>query len=256
MIHRRTGTALTGLCALAFVAVLAGAAPVHGQSNSSVFPDPNAGGGVTVRPASSSVFPDPNVGASSGNGGGSVFPDPSASSAGRGGSVFPDPNAGRSSGPAASPFPSPGGGGFAQPQAGPSEAQQACVQQFNALREARDERGKEIQAVMKRKTKPGPDVACKLFRGFSAAEAKMLSFLKSESKRCGIPPDLSQQLAKGHAQTTKTTEQICTAAAQPRAPAGPRLSDVLGAPSLPTATNERPAGGSTFDTINGNVLAR
>ena len=56
--------------------------------------------------------------------------------------------------------------------------------------------------------------------------------------------------------TLKTTNQVCTAAAQPRGPAGPTMSDVLGSPSLPTAEAERPKGGSTFDTISGNALAR
>ena len=46
------------------------------------------------------------------------------------------------------------------------------------------------------------------------------------------------------------------AAAQPRGPAGPSLSDVLGSSaSLPEATPTK-KGGSTFDTLNGNVLTR
>jgi len=220
------------------------------SSGDSVFPDP---GGITVRPASQSPFPDPNGGASSSTSSSSVFPDPNSGQA-----------APQSAAPA-SPFPTPGGGGFGPPPSaggfggapaggGGQQAQQACAKEFEALRIARDNRGKAIQRAMK--SKPGPDVACKLFRNFSAAEAKMLQFLKTQSSRCGIPPEIAKQMAKGHAQTNRTTNQICTAAAQPRAPAGPRLSDVLGSPSLPDATTQAPSGGSTFDTINGNVLSR
>lgn len=251
--YRQSGSLYTLCAGMALglgMAICAGLGDARAQSSdSSVFPNPS---GVTVRPASSSPFPDPNAATKSGNSASSVFPDPGKSTGGA---------------PAATPFPNPGGaaggfgappaspGGFGQPQGGPSQqVQQACAQQFNAMREERDNRGKAIQAAMKKK--PGPDVACKLFRSFSAAEAKMLTFLKTQSSRCGIPPDLAKQLGKGHAQTEKTTNQICTAAAQPRGPAGPTMSDVLGGPVLPEATTERRSGGSTFDTINGNVLAR
>ena len=43
---------------------------------------------------------------------------------------------------------------------------------------------------------------------------------------------------------------------QQRGPAGPSLSEVLGsATAVPEATTAK-KGGSTFDTLNGNVLAR
>jgi len=53
--------------------------------------------------------------------------------------------------------------------------------------------------------------------------------------------------------------QVCTAAqqVQQRGPAGPSLSDVLGSSAaLPEATAAKKSGGSTFDTLNGNVLTR
>jgi hypothetical protein len=44
--------------------------------------------------------------------------------------------------------------------------------------------------------------------------------------------------------------------AQQRGPAGPSLSDVLGSSAaMPEATVTK-KGGSTFDTLNGNVLTR
>jgi hypothetical protein len=52
-------------------------------------------------------------------------------------------------------------------------------------------------------------------------------------------------------------KKVCgMAQAQQRGPAGPSLSEVLGSSAaLPEATATK-KGGSTFDTLNGNVLAR
>ena len=53
-------------------------------------------------------------------------------------------------------------------------------------------------------------------------------------------------------------KKVCAVAqqAQQRGPAGPSLSEVLGSSAaLPEATPEK-KGGSTFDTLNGNVLTR
>jgi hypothetical protein len=41
----------------------------------------------------------------------------------------------------------------------------------------------------------------------------------------------------------------------PRGPAGPSLSEVVGSGTAPEA-NTGKKGGSTFDTLNGNVLTR
>ena len=51
--------------------------------------------------------------------------------------------------------------------------------------------------------------------------------------------------------------QVCNVAqqAQARGPAGPSLSEVLGSAALPEAQAVK-KGGSTFDTLNGNVLQR
>jgi len=65
-------------------------------------------------------------------------------------------------------------------------------------------------------------------------------------------------LRAGHKNTEKMQKQVCAVAqqVQQRAPAGPSLSDVLGSSaSIPEATGTK-KGGSTFDTLNGNVLTR
>ena len=58
--------------------------------------------------------------------------------------------------------------------------------------------------------------------------------------------------------TSKMQAQVCNVAQQQqqRGPAGPSLSEVLGSSAaLPEATATK-KGGSTFDTLNGNVLSR
>jgi len=51
--------------------------------------------------------------------------------------------------------------------------------------------------------------------------------------------------------------KVCNVAQQmqQQRPAGPSLSEVLGSGAAPEA-NAGKKGGSTFDTLNGNVLAR
>jgi hypothetical protein len=156
-------------------------------------------------------------------------------------------------------FPAGGGaplsGGFsaAPPQGGPPAD---CMQQFTPLREDTEKRGKEIKAASDHHATP--DVACKLIGGFSQSELKMIKYVEKNSARCGIPPQVSDQLKNGHKNTEVMLQKVCDAAkqSQQRGPAGPTLSDVLGSSAaLPEATT-RKKGGSTFDTLSGNVLTR
>ena len=98
-------------------------------------------------------------------------------------------------------------------------------------------------------------------RGLSTAETKMIKYVEVNAQKCGIPEQAHKQLNENHAHTTKLTTQVCNVAAQQaqaqqRGPAGPSLSDVLGSPALPEARPSKRGGGSTFDTLSGNVLAR
>ena len=71
-------------------------------------------------------------------------------------------------------------------------------------------------------------------------------------------PQIADQLRTGHKNTEKMRKQVCEVAAQvqARGPAGPSLSEVLGSSAaLPEAQTVK-KGGSTFDTLNGNVLTR
>lgn len=149
-------------------------------------------------------------------------------------------------------------GGMA-PMGGPPQAggsADACMKGFVPLREEAEKRGKMIKAASDRKAPP--DEACKLIKNFGQAELKMIKYVETNSAKCGIPPQIADQLKTGHKNTEKMQTQVCNVAQQAatRGPAGPSLSEVLGSSSaLPEAQPVR-KGGSTFDTLNGNVLTR
>jgi hypothetical protein len=198
--------------------------------------------------------------------------------------AFPAPLPGQAAAPAASPFPpvngapatataapaSPnafstgaapvgGAGGFGSgpppPQA--SGAPDACMKNFMPLRQETEKRGKLLEAAGKRKAHP--DEICKLLTSYSQAEVKMMKFIEGNAAKCGIPPQIGDQLKTSHKSTDAMQQKVCNfaqQAAQQQKAATPSLSDVLGSSAaLPEATPQR-KGGSTFDTLNGNVLTR
>jgi len=145
---------------------------------------------------------------------------------------------------------------FAAPptQGGPPDS---CMKDFMPLRQEAEKRGQALKAASDKRL--GADVACKLMGSFIQAEVKMIKYVETNSARCGIPPQISEQLRKGHKGSEAMQEKICNAATQAKsqAPAGPSLSDVLGsATALPEATVAKKSGGSTFDTLSGNALTR
>ena len=156
----------------------------------------------------------------------------------------------------AAPIGGTGGAFSAAPptQGGPGED---CMKAFMPLREEAEKRGKLIQAAGARHAPP--DEACKLIRNFSQSETKMIKFIEAHAAKCGIPPNVGAQMKDGHKNTEAMATKVCNVAQQmqnqPRGPAGPSLSEVVGSGSTPEA-NAGKKGGSTFDTLNGNVLTR
>jgi hypothetical protein len=149
------------------------------------------------------------------------------------------------------------GAGFERPTA-PSQGAPPddCMKKFIPLREEAEKRGKLIKAASERKAPP--DEACKLIASFGQAENNMIKFIQTNSARCGIPPEVSEQMKTGHKNTEGMQKKVCGVAQQmqQKGPAGPSLSEVLGSSAaLPEVTTAK-KGGSTFDTLNGNVLAR
>ncbi|MBW7962828.1 hypothetical protein [Bradyrhizobium sp. BR 10261] len=139
-------------------------------------------------------------------------------------------------------------------QAGPGED---CMKAFIPLREDAEKRGKMIKAASDRHAPP--DEACKLIRGFGQAELKMIKYVEAHAAKCGIPPTVAAQMKEGHKNTESMQTKVCNVAQQmangQRGPAGPSLSEVVGSGAAPEA-NASKKGGSTFDTLNGNVLTR
>ena len=150
------------------------------------------------------------------------------------------------------------GSAFERAPAPPSQAGSSdeCMKGFVPLREEAEKRGKLIKAASDRHAPP--DEACKLIGNFGQSEIKMIKYVESHAAKCGIPQQIADQLKNGHKNTEGMQKKVCQIAQQQKqkGPAGPSLSDVLGSSAaLPEATATK-KGGSTFDTLNGNVLAR
>jgi hypothetical protein len=151
-------------------------------------------------------------------------------------------------------------GGFSQPPAGmgpggpgggqPSEAQKICLT-FPAIREDVEKGAATIRAAGERKA--AREEVCPLFKVFAAKEAKLVSFLATNQKLCGVPPNIITQVKQNHAKTIQIRNNVCSSA--PAAAAGPTLSDALGGPIIADDTSVK-TGRGTFDTLTGNALQR
>jgi len=114
-----------------------------------------------------------------------------------------------------------------------------CMKEFLPLRQEAETRGKLIKAASDRNA--APDEACKLIGNFSQSELKMIKYVEGHSEKCGIPPQITDQLKSGHKNTEAMQQKVCGVAQQmqKQGPAGSRLSEALG--SAP-ATALGPAG--------------
>jgi hypothetical protein len=128
------------------------------------------------------------------------------------------------------------------------------MQQFAPMRDEVQRRAKLVQDAGKHHATP--QEACKLISEFSQAEQRFLNFVATKQTACGIPAEIPKQMKVAHGHTEQMLKQVCHMANAPQASAGPSLSDVIGSPSLPEDAPTKRKGGSTFDTINGNVLTR
>jgi hypothetical protein len=215
------------------LSVSTGAAVAQGA-----FPAPLPGQAAAAPPANDPAFPPVNGTHPTASVGAPASPFPNAGAApvmGGAGGFGPPPGA-----------PRPGAGG----------APEACLKAFVPLREDAEKKGKLIKVASERHATP--DEACKVIGTYAAAEIKMMNYVEKNSAKCGIPPQIAEQLKAGHKGTEALLKKVCDAAKQMKnaGPAGPTLSDVLGtSAALPEATVAK-KGGSAFDTLNGNVLSR
>ena len=61
---------------------------------------------------------------------------------------------------------------------------------------------------------PRREEACKLIRNSRQAELKMIQYVESHAAKCGIPPQVANQLKAGHKNTEKMQKKVCTVAQQ------------------------------------------
>ena len=137
---------------------------------------------------------------------------------------------------------------FDQPQQ--QQGEPPCLKDFAKLRDEAERQAAAVMAAQKNKV-PLPE-ACRLLTVFSASQDRFLAFAKKNEVWCGIPPQLIQNISKGHDNVVKARTKVCQMAAQPQRPAGPSLSDALGAPI--TDSSNIKTGRGTFDTLTGTPL--
>ncbi|SIO61909.1 hypothetical protein SAMN05443247_09030 [Bradyrhizobium erythrophlei] len=76
-----------------------------------------------------------------------------------------------------------------------SAASDACKSGFTPLRAEAEARGKLIKAASERHAPP--EEACKLIGNFRQSEIKMIKYVEANSAKCGIPPQIGDQLKAG-----------------------------------------------------------
>lgn len=142
-----------------------------------------------------------------------------------------------------------------QPMQAPQQQQQQppCLKDFLALRNDAAKKAQAIQEAQKHKA--SVTEACKLLTVFTAAQAKMLKYAQENATWCGIPPQIVQEIVAGHKDADTARGRICKLAANPPRPAGPSISDMLGASTVPDAGNIK-TGRGTFDTLTGTPLGK
>lgn len=251
---------LTAMAAFCVHAAAQGAfpAPLPNQSGgaASPFPPVNQSGSNAAAPAAASPFPPVNgAGAQQRPASASPFPSPNSAAAAQSQGVFSQGAAPVGGGLAAGGFrggaPAGGGGGGSASAA----EQQECMEKFAPLRQDAEKKAQLIKAASDRKAPP--QEACALIKGYVQAESKLVNYVTTKQTACGIPAEIPKQLKANQSRSQQMMKAVCQAAANPQGgpAAAPSLSEVLGSSSGPEIRSVR-SGGSTFDTINGNVLAR
>jgi hypothetical protein len=142
------------------------------------------------------------------------------------------------------------------PQQRPQEP--PCYRDFAPLKAEAEKRGLAVKNATERKGQTPREEVCTLLKRYSEAEAKIVSFIKTNASACGIPPEAGTSMQQNHARTLKTVQGVCSGAGGgPAKPTGPGLSEALGTTRIPGTTLDPLAPQSgTFDTLTGNVLSR
>jgi hypothetical protein len=140
---------------------------------------------------------------------------------------------------------------------GPTPEQQKCLQEFTAYRTEVEKRAKVAEAESHKK--PTREKMCELITGYATAEFKWLKFIEANLSKCGIPPQIVEQIKTVHVRTADTKKKLCTPGpTQAQGPATPSLSDALGASLQPDEDQEKKKRkvGGIMDTLTGPVQSR
>jgi hypothetical protein len=95
---------------------------------------------------------------------------------------------------------------------------------------------------------------CVLMTRFAASEGALVKFLEDNKTWCAVPDQVIKVVHANHDKTLKFRTAVCTEAPESH-PKVPTLSDAITTPSVDTSKNTK-TGRGTFDTLNGNPLAR
>ena len=132
-----------------------------------------------------------------------------------------------------------------------------CQSDVTTLRTELEEKGKSLQAAIKKNN--DPKVLCPLFRAYSASEAKWVKFLSDNKDWCQIPPQAIEGAATSSKRTAGIRDKICDAAANGAAAPGggkpPPQGSMSSALGITTGYSLSPSKSTgVFDTLNGNAL--
>jgi hypothetical protein len=137
-------------------------------------------------------------------------------------------------------------------QAGPSPQQVQCMNEFGRLRTETEKRGDVARQAGERKV--AREEMCKHITNLFAAESKWYKYAVDHRAKCGIPPQIIQQLKVGHNQLATVRKNVCSADA-PMAAAPPSLSEALGTSALPLpAPSTSTRRGGALDTLTGSPI--
>ena len=124
---------------------------------------------------------------------------------------------------------------------------------FPPLREDVEKGAAVIKAAAARKATR--EEVCPIFKVFAVKEAKMIAFLETNQKLCGVPPNIIASMRNNHATTIRIRNTVCSAG--PGGGGGaPTLSDALGGPIIADDQSAKVPGRGTFDTLTGNALQK
>ena len=109
---------------------------------------------------------------------------------------------------------------FAQDTSPPGQTERdACAKEYVPLRKEAEERGKLIKAATE--CHAPPEETCKLIGNFGRSEIRMIKYIDVNWTRCGIQPQVADQLKAGLKNTVAMLRKVCaTAHGEPFGPVG------------------------------------